>query len=239
LAAAGFCNFSIGNGDLRINVAGGTGVGTIAARIGEPNQASTLGTPGGGLISAVDLNWDQDSTLNVFEGTPGDMAMDFDDDGVIDLTATVVVIGNPFATFEAGRFLFRTFGLNRFRIEPLFATVINTAGFGQGGFSTAVTSATEPSIVLNTSNGGDGFGWVSAGDEITTIIDNLEISRHTATGFGITDGLALRLPHSSAPPFACSGTAEGAAYWDTSDNEQCNCDGTNWVLVSDATTVCT
>lgn len=107
--APAICNFTVGNGDLRIVVTGGSGTDIVAANIGETNQASigggaggstsfaalttgtnttadmvvgtgaTLGISGLGTISGTELDFDGDGTPNVFDSSG--MNFDADDDG--------------------------------------------------------------------------------------------------------------------------------------------------------------
>lgn len=62
------------------------------------------------------------------------------------------------------------------------------------------------------------------------------LAKWTNSAFIITAGNILGLSTAASPPFT---PGPGGVYYDTTDNEPCFYNGTNWVLFSDATTVCT
>jgi len=65
---------------------------------------------------------------------------------------------------------------------------------------------------------------------------NRRLTIDTVGNVSVGGGAAFGFPPSASPP---SGTVEGRSYYDTTESEVCFYNGANWVLVSDATTVCT
>lgn len=244
VAADTFCNFSIGNGDLKVVVTGGTGSDIVSARIGQPNQAST-GVGAGG--SAINLDWDQDDTLNVFKSVIAD-AVDFDmnDDGTTDLTIERASSGTKVFRAEGsgGSFFRFATSTGAFTAQIVAGGGSPFNGFltnlGGGAIRDIAPGATVAGLIPRQSALTTGIGHDLSSGDMTLVRASAVHLRTNSVGVLLPDGLALGLPRSTSPPFVCTGSDDGQVYFDTAGEvEQCNCNGTNWVLASDASTVCT
>lgn len=235
--AAGTCDFFKGPGDLQLVVAGGTP--SITAVAAGPTQASASGIGGdGGGGSAVELDFDQDGTANVFQEFADNVEFDFDDDGVTDLrmkkpnatTLDFLAIGGinnlrfaPAGTALAGVFVS---GLSH---GPSIGTPLG------GAWRDLVPSEIVPTAVMLSTDLTTGLGYSTEGG--IAIIDNTVMAANfTSTFVAISSGLTFAPPPSASPPITCAAGVEGHLYDDTDQDLLCRCDGVTWAGVGGGAT---
>jgi hypothetical protein len=224
--APGFCNFSVGNGDLRLNVVSGSGIGIVKARIGEPNQAST-GTAQRALTAgAVDFEPDGifeiEQVLTPFTGIAFDPDDDGDDDVIFD--APDPLFGRFRTTAET--YVFELAGSLiagiQFSSPPGLGTI-------SGAFMVDATpSTTLPTLLLSRLDSGSGLGKNAVSGGPVMIDDSVAVAEWTAAGLSVTDLLRFEFPQSAVAPTP----TESGSYWDSAAKELCIYDGTQWICLS-------
>lgn len=233
LTSVGRCKVFVGSGDLRIRITGGTAPAINTQGQCASGQISAADGDGGGG-SAINLDWDQDTILNVFEDLSIADATSFDhnDDGTTDLTAVrISAQTQEFRTGQAG---------GRFRFSdndgtPIAAEIIVSGApitgvitpMG-GSLQNIVPSATTATVLAAASAPTTGMGLVVATSD--PVLIRLAVQRMTidADTTKIADGFTLAVGLNSGVPFTCDSTKEGHLYGDDVTNELCFCNGTSW-----------
>lgn len=233
-AANTFCNFSIGNGDLRLIITGGSGVAIVSARIGQPNQASA-GGGGGFALAAACIDADDDGNCEVEKELAADAVLfDVNDDGVVDMRfvrftgttfdiqSTSIMRFDPLGTAVGGAYA------SGFQTGPSIGTEI------AGAWRNVTTTSTVPTGVMTFSDLTSGIGRDTTTGGIALIDDSILGVLVESTQITISDGLTLGLPGSNSPPATCNAAKDGHIYWDLNQLIVCRCDSTIWegMLVS-------
>lgn len=209
------------------------GTNTAAAMV--VGTGASLGISGTGTIAGTSLDWDGDGNENVADVT-GVISFDIDDDGVVDLeiskVASRVIIKAPAAT------PILQLNVNGRNAELDFSSaafgMVNSSGLLQGAFNWNATNGTTIPSILTYQGASPNTGFGYAGADITAIRSGSEISRSTATGFEVTDGLTLKLPVSATAP----ASATGRVYFDSSEGAPCFYDGSGWKRIDNIGLTC-
>lgn len=167
--ADSFCNFSIGNGDLRVVITGGSGSDIVSARIGQPNQASIGGDGAGGGGSFADLTGGTNVMAAMVVGTGSSMSVT--GSGTLEATALDY-------TGDGTLNLFNDVGSTRFDPDNDGTAEMSLTSAGRLGIGTTTPNANAILHIVGTASGAFNF-------DGGFIIDNINNS-----GINIVSGAA-------------------------------------------------